>query len=66
MGRYRLYSLSPDGYNQGREHLNNLVTPAQTYFRQAAIWVRSLSFDQLVAAIYRAYPDMRVKSIFRA
>lgn len=28
-------------------------------------YVRSLSFQQLVAAIYRKYPEMRVNSVFR-
>jgi uncharacterized protein len=64
-GRYRVYSLSPEGYRRGAESLRGLGDAASTYVEQAARWVRSLSFQQLVAAIYNRYPDMKVNSVFR-
>jgi len=63
--RYRLYTLSPEGYHRGLGVLNG-SNAASTYIRQAANWVRSIPFSKLVAAIYRAYPDMQVNSIFRS
>jgi uncharacterized protein len=63
-GRYRVYSLTPEGYRQGSSNLSQ-VSLARSYIEQAARWVRSLSFQQLVAAIYRRYPDMKVNSVFR-
>jgi hypothetical protein len=63
--RYRLYSLSPEGYRRGVELLH-AYPEAKNYVQQVANWVRSLSFSQLVAAIYRDYPDMKVNSIFRS
>jgi hypothetical protein len=63
--RYRVYSLSPDGYQRGVEILDELHPAAATYIEQVARWVRSLNFQQLVAAIYKRYPDMKVNSIFR-
>jgi len=63
--RYRLYALSPVGYQHGVGLLNGHPSAAP-YIRQAAAWVRSLPFNQLVAAIYRAYPDMKANSIFRS
>ena len=64
-GRYRVYSLSPEGYRQGMHNLHRLGNPARSYIEQAARWVLSLNFQQLVAAIYRRYPDMKVNSVFR-
>jgi uncharacterized protein YwgA len=64
-GRYRVYSLSPKGYRQGVESLRMLSGAARSYIEQAARWVRRLSFQQLVAAIYKRYPDMKVNSVFR-
>jgi hypothetical protein len=63
--RYQRWGLSPEGYRQG-VGLLHAYPAAATYIRQAAIWVRSLPFNQLVAAIYRAYPDMKANSIFRS
>src|SRR5262249_48089118 len=63
--RYRIYTLSPEGYREGTQLL--LSNPAAApYIRQAARWVHGLSFNQLVAAIYRSYPEMKAKSIFRS
>jgi uncharacterized protein len=63
-GPYRLYSLSPEGYRRGLTLLDDFSETASTYMRQAGAWVRQLSFQKLVAAIYRHYPDMQVNSIF--
>jgi hypothetical protein len=38
---------------------------AIAYIRQASEFVRSLSFTQLVSAIYKAYPEMRENSVFQ-
>jgi uncharacterized protein len=64
-GRYRIYSLSPDGYRRGVTHLRGFGDATRLYIERAARWVRSLSFQQLVAAIYKHYPDMKVNSVFR-
>lgn len=64
-GRYRRYALTPMGYETGVAKLNDLPPQASSFFRRAASWVQELSFQQLVAAIYNRYPDMKVNSIFR-
>ena len=61
----RVYSLTAEGHQAGQRHLADVQEPARNYFERAATWVRSLSFSQLVSAIYRQYPDMAVNSIFR-
>lgn len=64
--RVRTYSLTPEGYRRGLKALEQVREPARTFMIRAARWVNSLSFAQLVSAIYEKYPDMKVNSIFRA
>lgn len=63
--RYRLYRLTNAGYAEGANLLLTIPEPARTFIAQAAHWVRSLSFQQLVAAIYKRYPEMKANSIFQ-
>ena len=63
--QYRLYRLTAIGYAKGTAALAAIPEPALTFVTRAAEWVRSLTFSQLVAAIYKRYPDMKTKSIFR-
>ena len=36
------------------------------YISRVFQWVRALSFEQLVRAIYAQYPEMKENSVFRA
>jgi hypothetical protein len=63
--RYRIYALSERGFQAGVRVLRALPPLTQNYLQQIAAWTTSLSFPQLVAAIYKKYPDMKVNSIFR-
>lgn len=64
-GRYRMYSLTPAGYQQGTTALNQLPQNTRAYIANVAGWVRQLSFQQLVASIYNRYPEMKANSVFR-
>lgn len=64
-GKYRRYSLTAPGFAAGREILARLPEPTRRFLRETADWVGGLSFQQLVAAIYKRYGDMKVNSIFR-
>ena len=64
-GSYRRYSLTTAGLTEGRTLLAGLQAPVRDYIAEIAAWVRSLSFSQLVSAIYRDYPEMKEKSIFQ-
>lgn len=64
-GFYRTYSLTPNGYATGTQLLEAADDETRGYLQRVAQWVRSLSFQQLVSAIYKKYPDMKAKSIFR-
>lgn len=62
---YRIYVLTRTGFITGTKILSTTSAAASTYMKEAAQWIRSLNFQQLVAAIYNRYPDMRANSIFR-
>lgn len=64
-GRYRKYILTKQGYEKGSEKLKQLPDNIEAFVKETANWVRRLTFQQLVSAIYKAYPDMKTKSIFR-
>ena len=65
MQRHRLYNLTTQGFERGTLLLNALSPTAQKFMKDSAAWVKSLNFQQLVAAIYKRYPDMKENSIFR-
>jgi hypothetical protein len=64
-GRYRVYGLAQAGHQEGRRLLMTMQPSAREYVSNVANWVRQLSFQQLVAAIYNRYPEMKVNSVFR-
>ena len=64
-GQSRRYALTENGYEKGKAILEDLPKDAQVYIAEVSQFVRSLSFSALVAAIYKAYPDMRENSVFR-
>jgi hypothetical protein len=64
-GRYRTYRLTEAGLQAGQAKLATLDANTRDYLGRAKDWVKSLSFQGLVRAIYQAYPAMRANSIFR-
>jgi len=63
--RWRIYAASRAGVTEGHR-LAELLSPDQReILRRIVNLVRSLSFNDLVSAIYRAYPPMRARSVFR-
>ncbi|MCI0614189.1 hypothetical protein L0244_14475 [bacterium] len=58
------YKLTHAGQMRGEEVFNSLDEKAQEYLRKISSVVRKLTFAQLVSAIYREFPDMRVNSVF--
>ncbi len=59
------YKLTVDGQKLGDEVFSHLDAVAQKYITEVSNFVRSLSFTQLISAIYKKYPDMRVNSVFQ-
>jgi uncharacterized protein YwgA len=62
---FREFAVTQDGAAKGKSTLKKLPEPAQLYIQQVSQFVRSLTFPALVSAIYKAYPKMRERSVFR-
>lgn len=65
-GQYNRYALTASGFEEGRQIFDRLPDPAQNFIAETANWVKSLNFEELVAAIYKKYPDMKENSVFKA
>jgi hypothetical protein len=59
------YRLTPQGQQLGESLFASMDPVAQDYIMRASDFVRRLSFSQLVKAIYKQYPEMRVNSVFQ-
>jgi uncharacterized phage-associated protein len=64
-GNSRAFSLTAEGQRMGEQLLATLNDNASSFIRRASEFVRRLSFTQLVSAVYKAFPEMRVNSVFR-
>jgi hypothetical protein len=63
--RWRTYAASPAGIAEGRRLATRVGIAEQITLQKIVHLVRSLSFNELVSAIYKAYPPMRARSVFR-
>jgi uncharacterized protein YwgA len=63
--RWRNYAATEHGITEGRRLATWLTRDQREMLERIVILVRSLSFNDLVSAIYRAYPHMRERSVFR-
>lgn len=61
---HRTFQLTDQGLKEGQIALSELSDNSQDYIGRVVDWVRSLTFPQLVSAIYREYPDMKENSVF--
>lgn len=59
------YAATPEGLNRAQELKRQLSEENLTLLGRIVSLVRRLSFSELVSAIYRAYPPMRARSVFR-
>ena len=64
-GPYPRYLLSALGQRRGGAVLASLPEPIADYFGRVARWVRLVPYRQMLAAIYREYPEMAVNSVVR-
>jgi len=62
---YRQYQLTPEGLERAEALRATLSPSALSYLDKVVDWVQQLSFDALVKAIYKAYPEMKANSVFR-
>jgi len=64
--RWKLYRPTATGQVRGEKVLSALARKPKLEVCDLSKYVLKMSFHDLVAAIYRAYPDMQVRSIFKA
>jgi hypothetical protein len=65
LGSPRTFHLTGAGAHIAASFEDGLPVPARTYLSQVVGWCKRLSFSSLVRAIYEAYPEMRVNSVFK-
>jgi uncharacterized protein YwgA len=64
-GRWTDYLLTPEGKEFISKRESEILQEAQSYLKKVVTWAQSISFNDLVAAIYNAFPEMQVNSVFR-
>jgi hypothetical protein len=64
-GRWKVYSATQAGIEQGQQVLAGLTEQRRNYVQKVTEWVRAQSFSSLVKSIYQQYPEMRVNSVFQ-
>lgn len=63
--RGRDYELTATGETKAEILLARLPQAQRAQLKRLVDWVQSLSFRELIAAIYKKYPHMAGKSVFR-
>ena len=60
----RSYQLTEQGQSKAAAISQSVPESIRKYMTELSDFVRKLSFVELVSAVYKAYPDMKVNSIF--
>jgi hypothetical protein len=64
-GRWSEYAATPDAMEEA-EGIKAQLSPRVSDFVDTLVdWVQALSFEELLRAVYAAYPEMKAKSVFR-
>lgn len=61
----RTYHLTEAGKGLAKKLAKELPEAGVTYLAETVAWAQRLSFEELVRAIYEAYPDMQKNSVFQ-
>jgi hypothetical protein len=62
---WNVYAASPQGLAVAQTLRQQIPAEVTDYVTRLVAWARSLSFADLVRAVYEAYPETRANSIFR-
>jgi len=61
----RRFNLTAAGEQEANRLAADVPEGAVEYLAEVVPWAQSLRFDELVRAIYEAYPETRANSVFR-
>lgn len=62
---WKRHALTDKGVAEGERLAQGIDPVVIDYIKRASEFVRSLSFSDLVSAVYKAYPEMKANSVFR-
>jgi len=63
--RFSIYVPTPEGKEAATKLREGLSNASVDYLDRVVAFVQSVSFTELVSAIYKAYPEMRKNSVFQ-
>jgi len=61
---WKEYSATDLGLEKARELESELPANVRKYLAELVAWARSLSFEQLIRAVYETYPETKTTSVF--
>ena len=62
---WRSCRLTVPGQKEGDRLLSSIPTEGSGFIKKVSSFVRQVSFAELIAAIYKAYPEMKQNSVFQ-
>lgn len=63
--RFKRFQATEKGTARADELRREIGESTRSYLDRVVAWVQSISFNDLVSAIYAKYPDMRANSVFQ-
>lgn len=63
--RFKTYRATEAGFQRASALKSALSSQATTYLTRVVEFTQSHTFNELVSAIYEAYPEMRANSVFQ-
>ena len=64
--RFAAYQITPAGLNHAGQLRGSLDERATDYLERVVVWIKSLSFDTILEAIYEKYPKYKKNAGFVA
>lgn len=58
------YCVTEKGLKEGKKIFKQLPKNQQKYLKKLSKWIRSISFPELIGAVYKSYPEFGIKSVF--
>ncbi len=62
--RWCVYSCTSAGLSHADQIVENIPQEISRFLKKIVDWIFPLSFSQIVSAVYAAYPEMKVNSVF--